>query len=223
MHVPLWLPSLSSHCIFVPSRSPQAPALVRHETRSAAALPGHDPTASKPPAQRREPLPLLSRSTPLFVAPSTARTCRESQVWAVANPGPPWNPNFGTPLQPLQNPNFGTLLQPLRNPNFGKMLLPLWNPSFGTLLPPLWNPSFGMLLQPLRNPNFGTLLPPLWNPSFGMLLPPLRNPNFGTLLQPLQNPSFGTLLQPLRNPSFGTLLQPQFSCLESINFCWSDL
>ena len=86
-----------------------APAPVCCETRSAT-LPGHDPTTSKPPAQRREPPSLLSWPTPLHVTPPTARTCYESQVWAVANPGPSWNPKFGTPLQPLQNPSFGTLL-----------------------------------------------------------------------------------------------------------------
>jgi len=76
----------------MPSRSPQAPAPIRRETRSAtalahsAALPGHDPTASKPPAQCRELPPLLSRPTPLHVAPPTAAGlgCRES--WVAVKP-----------------------------------------------------------------------------------------------------------------------------------------
>jgi len=152
--VTLRLPPLPLLCTSVSSRLPQAPARVHRETWSvvalahSAALPEHDPTTSKPPAQRHKPPPLLSLPTPLHVAPPTARTCCESQVWVVANPGPPWNPNFGTLLPPLRNPNFGTLLQPLRNP------------SFGTMLTPLRNPSFGMLLQPLQNPSFETLLSP---------------------------------------------------------------
>ena len=73
--VTLRLSSLPSHCTSIPSYSPQALAPVRHETRSATALahsaelPGHNPIASKPPAQRRESPPLLSRPTPLHVAP----------------------------------------------------------------------------------------------------------------------------------------------------------
>jgi len=133
----LRLPSLPSHCTSVSSRSPQAPAPVRREMRSAvalahsAALSGHDPTTSKPPAHHRESPPLLSRPTPLHVTSPTTGTCYKSQLWAVASPGPPWNPNFETSLQPLRNPSFGMLLPPLRNPNFWTLLQPMRNPSFG--------------------------------------------------------------------------------------------
>jgi len=137
----------------VSSHSPQTPALVRRETRSAVALLEHDSTTSKPPTQRYEAPPLLSRSTSLHVAPPITCACRESQIWAVAN--------LGSPLQPLRNPNFGTLLLPLQIPSFGMLLQPLRNPSFWTLLSPLQISSFGTLLQPLRNPSFGMLLPPL--------------------------------------------------------------